>query len=68
VNWLLGFRAFLDHVQAHLSELFGKSSEEIHKFKEVTNRAFDSHFGYRFLYRLRNYTQHCGFSARMGAP
>lgn len=61
VNWLLGFRAFLDHLQTHLSELFGTDSSEMQSFKEVTNRAFDSHFGYRFLYRLRNFTQHCGF-------
>lgn len=61
VNWLLGFRAFLDHLQTHLSELFGKDSREMQSFKALTSRLFDSHFGYRFLYRLRNFTQHCGF-------
>lgn len=61
VNWLLSFRAFLDHLQTHLSELFGKDSAEMQSFKDLTSDAFDSHFGYRFLYRLRNFTQHCGF-------
>ena len=30
------------------------------EFKKITNKAFDTSFAYRFLYKLRNYAQHCG--------
>lgn len=60
-NWLLSFRAFLDHLDTHVSEVFGKKSKERALLRDRTVAAHDSHFGYRFLFRLRHYVQHCGF-------
>ncbi|UXL40083.1 hypothetical protein N7D90_07960 [Pseudomonas fragi] len=61
---MLGFlgsvRTFLDHAGTSISRRYGKSSEQFLYFKELTAHQFDNLFSYRFLYKLRNYTQHCG--------
>ncbi len=60
VNWLTSMRLFLDHTETDLKRRFGKTSEEAQRFKTATSLAFDTNLGYRFLYRFRNYVQHCG--------
>lgn len=61
---MLGFlgsvRTFLDHAGTSISRRYGKGSEEFLYFKALTAYQFDNVFSYRFLYKLRNYTQHCG--------
>ncbi|HEY2033931.1 MAG TPA: hypothetical protein VGH02_09630 [Rhizomicrobium sp.] len=57
-NFLSSFRSFLDHYSAHLSERFGNHSKEVERFKAETRKHYDSKFGYRFVYRFRNYAQH----------
>jgi hypothetical protein len=61
LNWLLSFRAYLDHKQAQLSRRYGKASAELSAFKDVCSTAYDDSFSYRLCYRLRNYAQHVGF-------
>ena len=60
LNYLTSMRTLLDHTETRLKRTFGGTSVEVNKFKQFTNNAFDSSLSYRFLYKLRNYTQHCG--------
>ncbi len=60
LNFLSSLRTFLDHTETRLKRQYGQDSEEFKIFKVLTNNAFDESFGYRFLYKLRNYSQHCG--------
>ena len=59
-NWLLVLRAYLDHTETWLKRTFGKDSAQVATFRSETARHFDSHFAYRFFYKLRNFVQHCG--------
>lgn len=61
-NYLASQNTFLDHSRHYLSQTFGKASDEFLNFEKLTNTLFDDHFAYRFLYKMRNYTVHCGFS------
>jgi hypothetical protein len=60
LNCLFSFRTYLDHTEFKLKKGFGESSKEYTYFKELKSQAFDQNFSYRFLYKLRNYAQHCG--------
>lgn len=60
LNFLSAMKTFLDHTQTRLDRQFGKESSEFKQFKAVEYAAFDHHFSYRFVSKLRNYTQHCG--------
>lgn len=60
LNFLTSMRTFLDHTQTRLDRTYGTESEQFKRFKAVEGQAFDGHFSYRFVYKLRNYTQHCG--------
>lgn len=60
VNWLTATRLFLDHEETELKQTHGKRAPEVVRFKVATATAFDSHLGYRFTYKFRNYVQHCG--------
>src|SRR6185437_11198354 len=60
VNWLTAFRLYLDHAETNLKRKYGKTSPQVHRFKERTAYAFDNAAGYRFICRFRNYVQHCG--------
>jgi hypothetical protein len=59
-NWLASTRLYLESERDFLVGQFGEGSEEIRSFKAATSRAFDTYPGYRFLYNLRDYAQHCG--------
>lgn len=59
LNFLSSVRTFLDHSETNLKRRYGPDSERL-KFQDACSNAFDSSFSYRFLYRLRNYVQHCG--------
>ena len=60
INWLTAFRLYLDHTEAQLKRRYGNTSVEWRRFHEATSAAFDGSVGYRFVYKLRNYVQHCG--------
>jgi hypothetical protein len=60
LNYLSTVRMFLDHSEANLKERYGKDSQRVKRFKDACSYAYDNNFSYRFLYRLRNYAQHCG--------
>lgn len=58
-NFLTSSRTYLDHTETYLKRTYGSTSVEATKFKEQTIKLYDSHFEYRFIYKLRNYAQHC---------
>lgn len=60
LNLLSMARTYLDHAETTLNRRYGESSPELNNFKTATSRAYDDSFAYRFLYKLRNYAQHCG--------
>jgi hypothetical protein len=60
LNYLTSFKTLLDHIETTIKRKFGKSSKEVENFKDVTANLFDNFFAYRFIYKLRNYAQHCG--------
>jgi hypothetical protein len=62
LNYLSSMNTFLDQQSKFLSNYFGKDSDELKQFKDKTTDFFDNHFAYRLLYKIRNYTVHCGFS------
>ncbi|MFC8126449.1 hypothetical protein [Streptomyces sp. NPDC057302] len=62
-NWLAATRLYLENERDFIQANFGDESDELKEFKSATAAAFESHEGYRFLYDLRNYVQHCGIPA-----
>ena len=52
LNFLSSFKTFLDHSETSLKRRFGKESDEVKRFKQACSEAFDSHFEYRFFYRV----------------
>ena len=63
LNLLSSIRTYLDHTETRLKREYGVDSEEFKIFKTETSSAYDNNFSYRFLYKLRNYSQHCGLPA-----
>lgn len=55
INYLSSFRTLIDHIPNILNDEFKKKD-----FKLFLNLLYDNEFSYRFMYKLRNYTQHCG--------
>lgn len=60
-NMLSAFKAYDDHIPSQLNRRFGKNSPQLESFKKEKSKIYDSFFEYRFLYKLRNYTQHREF-------
>jgi len=60
LNYLSSFRTLLDHVETIIKRKYGKASNQTSQFQEQTSYLFDNYFAYRFMYKLRNYAQHCG--------
>lgn len=63
LNFLSSVRTFLDHTERNLS----KNKAKLDVFKKAAAFHFDKSFAYRFMYKLRNYSQHCGLPARLAA-
>ena len=59
-NFLSSVRMFLDHNEYKLKKRYGSDSLRVKRFKEACSYAYDNSFSYRFLYKLRDYVQHCG--------
>lgn len=60
LNFLSAVRTFLDHTETNLKKTYGKESENLKTFKKNCSLYYDNYFSYRFLYKLRNYSQHVG--------
>ncbi|MCZ7380691.1 MAG: hypothetical protein O8C64_03825 [Candidatus Methanoperedens sp.] len=60
LNFLSSVRTYLDHHKTNLKKRNEKNSQRVRLFESACKNAYESHFSYRFLYRLRNYTQHFG--------
>jgi hypothetical protein len=58
MSFLFAARSFLDHTKTVLCHLFGTESAEVLKFTKHTNRLHGDNFSYRFLYKLRDMSQH----------
>lgn len=64
-NLLASFRFFIDNSESHIKRHFGKKGKEAKDFKTLTSSFYDKYFSYRFLYKLRNFSQHLGFPIKM---
>lgn len=60
INYLSSFRMLVDHYDRVLNKQFGKSSNEYKQFIKHLSETYDNYFEYRFVYKLRNFCQHCG--------
>lgn len=60
LNYMMSVKTLLDHMETSINRRFGKDSTEFVYFKSLTANEFDSKFSYRFMYKLRNFVQHCG--------
>lgn len=60
LNLLSAIRSYLDYVETNVKRKHGKQSANAAKFKKSCSDAYDGSFSYRFLYKFRNYAQHCG--------
>lgn len=59
INYLSSFRSFLDHLELKFKHI-DSDTKHLSNFKNKTAYYYDHTFSYRFLYKLRNYVQHCG--------
>ena len=60
LNYLSSIRTFIDHNETSIKRKFGRNSIEAKELKKIMSNIYDKYFSYRFLYKLRNYSQHCG--------
>jgi hypothetical protein len=58
LNILTSMQSYEDHIAHKVSQLWGRSSTQAKKYKEIDSGLYDNFFSYRFLKRLRNYAQH----------
>lgn len=57
---LSAFRRFTDRTTHLLSQRYGPDSTEVCALTQAMSREFDTEFAYRFMYHLRNYSEHRG--------
>lgn len=60
LNWLTSTRLFLEHFRTEFSRLYGRQSSELANLRTRISHEYDASPAYRMLYKLRDYTQHCG--------
>jgi hypothetical protein len=60
VNYLTSVRLYLDHRRTQLSRRYGNESGEVSALLDACKTTYDKEPVYRFIYKLRNYVQHCG--------
>jgi hypothetical protein len=68
INYLSSFRTVIDHYETRYTRLDRAGSNHLASFKTATSNAFDSSFSYQFIYKLRNYVQHCGLPSGWRTP
>lgn len=59
-HWLAATRLYLESERDSIARLFGSGSPQAKRFTDARHGVFDANEGYRFLYSLRDYSQHCG--------
>jgi hypothetical protein len=57
---LSAFRRFTDRTAHLLSQRYDLDSSEVRVLKLAMSQEFDAEFAYRFMYHLRNYSEHRG--------
>jgi hypothetical protein len=67
MNYLSMIRTFLDHTTAVLKRHYRDDPGRIQAFREACREAFDAHFAYRFVSKLRNFAQHIGLPVQQVA-
>jgi hypothetical protein len=60
LNLLSSIRSYLDHHQTRITRRHGPESSNLVNWKKYCADKYDNSFSYRFLYKLRDYAQHCG--------
>jgi len=60
LNFLSSVRTYIDHHGTSISRRHGTASQNLKRYEQYCSDAYDSSFAYRFLYKLRDYSQHCG--------
>jgi hypothetical protein len=60
INYLTSVRLYLDHTNARLQRTYGAGSKPSEAFTYATRTSYDTSSVYPFVYKLRNYVQHCG--------
>lgn len=59
INLISAGKTLVEAIEVYLKAFYGKDSLEYIDFKrDCLNHEYDSHFGYRFLTRLRDFAQH----------
>lgn len=61
INLLTASRLYLDHLDHHMSILFGHDSAQRAHLKKLRSVEYAGQFSYRFMEALRNYAQHRGY-------
>jgi len=64
-NVLTSFRLYIDQTDRNISEIFGRSSEQLEHVKTFKNSLYDKYFGYRFFEAMRNLVQHCALPVQL---
>jgi hypothetical protein len=59
LNYLSSIKTFIDHNDRAIKKKYGAQSTEANEFKKITHYYFDNFFCFRFLIKLRDYSQHC---------
>lgn len=59
INFLNSFKMILDHLTYTITHRYGKDSAVLSQYEESTKQQFDNVFAYRFISKLRDYSQHC---------
>ncbi|XXX78282.1 hypothetical protein WMF30_05885 [Sorangium sp. So ce134] len=60
LNFLTAMRTYLDHVETRIKRWYGDKSPEVAHFKRAVSKQYDTTDSYAFVWKLRNYSQHCG--------
>lgn len=60
LNWLNSIRLFDDHNRARIVRTYGDPSPELDAYMTARAAVYDEVAGYRFMFEMRNYAQHCG--------
>jgi hypothetical protein len=60
MNYLAMVRAFLDYTATSLKRDYPDHVQPFEALQSACRQAFDTHFAYRFVYKLRDFALHCG--------
>lgn len=58
INFLSSATSFLTCSEVRLKKEFGKNSKQLNEWNEYRRNLYSQNFEYRFLYQMRNYSQH----------